>query len=215
MSQIPTPTVFVVDDDASERTALKQLICAAGWHAETFASGCEFLDYPRSAAPCCLVMDVILPDLSGLELQERLTAERKETPIIFLTNQSDVRIAVEAMKRGALDFLTKPIDNGLLLATIQNAITRSEWALGREGELRTMRADYRSLTPRERQVMTLVASGMPNKLVGGELGISEITVKMHRGSVMRKMKADSFAQLVNMAWKLRVARSLAPSAVSA
>jgi FixJ family two-component response regulator len=215
MSQLLSPNVFLINDDPAERKSLEQLICAAGWQPVAFPSAHAFLSYPRGSAPCCLVLDVILPGLNGLELQDRIASERREMPIIFIADGSDVRIAVEAMKRGAMDFLAKPLDEGLLLATIQYALKRSETALGREGAMQTMRTDYQSLTPRERQVMTMVASGLPNKVVGGELGISEITVKMHRGNVMRKMKADSFAQLVNMASRLRVARSVTPSAVFA
>jgi FixJ family two-component response regulator len=206
MSLASTPIVFVVDSDASVRESLEQLINAAGWRAETFASAQEFLARPRSFVPSCLILDVTLPDLSGLELQERIATERADMPIIFLTGIADVAMTVRAMKRGALEFLTKPFDAELLLIVIQQAIRRSEIALGRENQLHALRTVYGSLTQREREVMTLVVSGLPNKVVGGELGISEITVKAHRGSVMRKMKADSFANLVNMAARLRVTR---------
>jgi FixJ family two-component response regulator len=206
MSLASTPIVFVVDSDASVRESLEQLINAAGWRAETFASAQEFLARPRSFVPSCLILDVTLPDLSGLELQERIATERTDMPIIFLTGIADVAMTVRAMKRGALEFLTKPFDAELLVIVIQQAIRRSEIALGRENQLHALRAVYGSLTQREREVMTLVVSGLPNKVVGGELGISEITVKAHRGSVMRKMKADSFANLVNMAARLRVTR---------
>jgi FixJ family two-component response regulator len=209
------PTVFVVEEDIQVRESLELLIRAAGWQPETFSSGYKFLARPRTALPCCLVLDVNLPDLNGLELQERIAAERSELPLIFLTDHNDVRIAVQAMKCGALEFLTKPFDEDVLLNAIRHAIRRSEVALGREGELQSLRANYGSLTPREREVMTLVVSGLPNKVVGGELGITEITVKMHRGNVMRKMKADSFAQLVHMASRLRVVRPLMASAASA
>jgi FixJ family two-component response regulator len=151
---------------------------------------------------------VTLPDLNGLQLQERIAAERSEMPIIFLTGHHDISLTVRAMKGGALEFLTKPFNAELLLSAIRHAIRRSEALLGRECEMQRLRTDYGSLTPREREVMTLVASGLLNKQVGGELGISEITVKAHRGNVMRKMKADSFADLVNMAGRLRLARSL-------
>ena len=201
-----TPIVFVVDSDASVRESLEQLINAAGWRAETFASARDFLDRPRSFVPSCLILDVTLPDLNGLELQERIATERTDMPIIFLTGLADVAMTVRAMKRGALEFLTKPFDAEVLVIAIQQAIRRSEIALGRENQLHALRTVYGSLTQREREVMTLVVSGLPNKLVGGELGISEITVKAHRGSVMRKMKADSFANLVNMAARLRVTR---------
>jgi FixJ family two-component response regulator len=206
MSLASTPIVFVVDSDASVRESLEQLINAAGWRAETFASAQEFLARPRSFVPSCLILDVTLPDLNGLELQERITTERTDMPVIFLTGVADVAMTVRAMKRGALEFLTKPFDAEVLLIVIQQAIRRSEIALGRENQLHALRTVYGSLTQREREVMTLVVSGLPNKVVGGELGISEITVKAHRGSVMRKMKADSFANLVNMAARLRVTR---------
>ena len=201
-----TPIVFVVDSDASVRESLEQLINAAGWRAETFASAQEFLGRSRSFVPSCLILDVTLPDLSGLELQERIATERTDMPIIFLTGLADVAMTVRAMKRGALEFLTKPFDAEVLVIAIQQAIRRSEIALGRENQLHALRTVYGSLTQREREVMTLVVSGLPNKVVGGELGISEITVKAHRGSVMRKMKADSFANLVNMAARLRATR---------
>ena len=211
MSLAPTPLVFVVDSDASVRESLEQLINAAGWRAETFASAQEFLARPRSFVPSCLILDVTLPDLSGLELQERIATERTDMPIIFLTGLADVAMTVRAMKRGALEFLTKPFDAEVLVIAIQQAIRRSEIALGRENQLHALRTVYGSLTQREREVMTLVVSGLPNKRVGGELGISEITVKAHRGSVMRKMKANSFANLVNMAARLRVTRPTAAS----
>jgi len=212
MSHASTPIVFVVDSDPSVRESLELLVCAAGWRAETFASAKEFLARPRSVVPSCLILDVTLPDLNGLELQERIASERSDMPIIFLTGHADIAMTVRAMKRGALDFLTKPFDAEALLIGIQQAIRRSEAALGRENQLHALRTDYGSLTQREREVMTLVASGLLNKQVGGELGISEITVKAHRGSVMRKMKANSFANLVNMAARLRVTRSLTASA---
>ena len=206
MSHPSTPIVFVVDSDPSVRESLELLVRAAGWRAETFASAQQFLARPRSFVPSCLILDVTLPDLNGLELQERIAAERTDMPIIFLTGLADVAMTVRAMKRGALEFLTKPFDAEVLVIAIQQAIRRSEIALGRENQLHALRTVYGSLTQREREVMTLVVSGLPNKVVGGELGISEITVKAHRGSVMRKMKADSFANLVNMAARLRVPR---------
>jgi FixJ family two-component response regulator len=212
MSHAFTPIVFVVDPDPSVRESLELLVRAAGWRAETFASGQQFLARPRSVVPSCLILDVTLPDLSGLELQERVASERPDMPIIFLTGIADIAMTVRAMKRGALEFLTKPFDAEALLIGIQQAIKRSEAALGRENQLHALRTDYRSLTQREREVMTLVVSGLLNKQVGGELGISEITVKAHRGNVMRKMKADSFANLINMAARLRVTRATATSA---
>jgi FixJ family two-component response regulator len=209
------PTIFVVDDDISVRESLELLIRTAGWRAETFRSANEFLARPRTVAPCCLILDVILPDLSGLELQRQIAFERKEMPIIFLSSRRDFETTVEAVKAGALDFLTKPFHAESVLNATRKAIKRSESVLGRESELHQLRAGYGSLTPREREVLTLVVTGLPNKLVGGKLGISEITVKAHRGNVMRKMNAASFAQLVNMASRLRVARSLTPSAIPA
>jgi FixJ family two-component response regulator len=211
MSNASTPIVFVVDSDPSVRESLELLIRAAGWQAETFASAKEFLARPRSVVPSCLVLDVTLPDLNGLELQERIASERTDMPIIFLTGNADIAMTVRAMKRGALDFLTKPFDAEALLIGIQQAIKRSEAALGRENQLHALRTVYGSLTQREREVMSLVVSGLLNKQVGGELGISEITVKAHRGNVMRKMKANSFANLVNMAARLRVTRSMTTS----
>jgi FixJ family two-component response regulator len=211
MSHASTPIVFVVDPDPSVRESLELLVRAAGWRAETFASAQQFLARPRSVVPSCLILDVTLPDLNGLELQERVASERPDMPIIFLTGIADVAMTVRAMKRGALEFLTKPFDAEALLIGIQQAIKRSEAALGRENQLHALRTDYGSLTQREREVMTLVVSGLLNKQVGGELGISEITVKAHRGNVMRKMKADSFANLINMAARLRATRSTAAS----
>jgi FixJ family two-component response regulator len=211
MSLASTPIVFVVDSDPSVRESLELLVRAAGWRAETFASGQEFLARPRSVVPSCLILDVTLPDLNGLELQERIASERTDMPIIFLTGNADIAMTVKAMKRGALEFLTKPFDAESLLVGIQQAFKRSEAELGRQNQLHALRTGYGSLTQREREVMTLVVSGLLNKQVGGELGISEITVKAHRGNVMRKMKANSFANLVNMAARLRVTRSLAAS----
>ncbi len=208
------PTVFVVGGDLHLRQPLEAMIHAAGWRSEAFASGHDFLAHPRTAAPCCLVLDLNLPDLSGLELQERMTAERIEVPLVFLTDHSDVRVAVHAMKRGAIDFLTRPLDSNALLEAIRQALRRSEVVLSRDEEMQRLRANFASLSPREREVLTMVASGQPNKVVGGKLGISEITVKMHRGNAMRKMKAGSFAHLISMACKLRLVKTLATSTVS-
>jgi FixJ family two-component response regulator len=203
MSQ-DTPTVFVVDDDISVRESLELLIRFEGWRPETFASAREFLARPRVPTPSCLVLDVSLPDLNGLDLQ-KLVADRTEMPIIFITGYGDIPVAVRAMKAGAAEFLTKPLDDEVLLGAIRQAIERSRSALGDEAELRVLRDCYASLTPRERQVMALVASGLLNKQVGLRLGISEITVKAHRGRVMQKMKADSLADLVKTAERLRLA----------
>src|ERR1700735_1762971 len=213
MSDAFTPIVFVVDSDASVRESLELLVCAAGWRAETFASAREFLARPRSGFPSCLILDLTLPDLNGLELQERIASERTDMPIIFLTGSADIAMTVRAMKRGALEFLTKPFDAEALLIGIQQAIKRSEAALGRENQLHSLRTVYGSLTQREREVMSLVVSGLLNKQVGGELGISEITVKAHRGNVMRKMKANSFANLINIAARLGVTRPFMISSV--
>jgi FixJ family two-component response regulator len=198
------PIVFVVDDDISVRESLELLIRSAGWEPDLFSSAQEFLARPRAVAPSCLILDVNLPDLNGLELQKRIAADRIEMPIIFITGYGDVPMTVKAMKAGAIEFLTKPFGDDVLLNAIRNAIDRSQAALGSEAELRAVRECYGSLSRREKQVMSLVVSGMLNKQVGGELGISEVTVKAHRGQVMRKMKADSLADLVRMAARLRL-----------
>jgi FixJ family two-component response regulator len=212
MSHSPRPIVFVVDNDVLVRESLVLLIQRAGWQSETFASASEFLAHPRYAVPCCLILDLSLPDLNGLELQERIVAERCDVPIIFLSSHVDIPTAVKAIKKGAQEFLIKPFDSDVLLNSIRHAIKRNETTLSRKMELHTLRADYGSLTRREREVMAGVVSGLLNKQVGIELGISEVTVKAHRGNVMRKMKADSFAHLVNMASRLRVVRYLTTSA---
>jgi len=200
-----TPIVFVVDDDVSVRESLELMIRHAGWQPQTFASAQEFLAHPRPLAPSCLVLDVSLPDLNGLDLQKRVASDRTAMPIIFITGYGDVPMSVQAMKAGAVEFLTKPFSDDVLLDAIQHALERSESALGEELELRALRDGYASLSRREREVMALVVSGLLNKQVGAELGISEITVKAHRGNVMRKMKADSLADLVKIAARLHVA----------
>jgi FixJ family two-component response regulator len=202
------PVVFVVDDDISVRESLELLIKSAGWQPETFESARDFLSRPRTTVPSCLVLDVTLPGLNGLELQQQL-AERTDMPIIFITGYGDVPMSVRAMKAGAVEFLTKPFNDDVLLDAIRHALERSRATLLHESEMQLLRSRYTSLTPREREVMALVVSGLLNKQVGSELGISEITVKAHRGQMMRKMRADSLPELVTMAARLglQVARS--------
>jgi FixJ family two-component response regulator len=198
----PAPVVYVVDEDFSVRQSLKKLIWTVGWDVETFASAHEFLARSRSANPCCLILDVKLPDLSGLELQARIAAELSYMPIIFLTDRSDVATTVEAMKAGAFEFFMKPCRDDILVNTIREALDTSRIALAQEMERKTLQKCYACLSRRERQVMVLVSSGLANKQVGGELGISEITVKAHRGQVMLKMQAASLPDLVRMAASL-------------
>jgi FixJ family two-component response regulator len=207
-----TPIVFIVDDDVSVRESLELLIRCEGWQPETFASGQEFLDYPRIPVPNCLVLDVSLPGLNGLDVQRLVADDRTDMPIIFITGHGDVPMTVQAMKAGAVEFLTKPFNDDVLLTAVRAALERSRAALGHEAEMRMLRERYASLSQRERQVMALVVSGLLNKQVGGELGISEITVKAHRGKVMQKMKAGSLADLVRMATRLRPARSASTAA---
>ena len=199
-----TAIVFVVDDDISVRESLELLIRTEGWQPEAFASAQEFLDRPRALVPNCLILDISLPGLNGLDLQKRIIAERTDLPIIFITGHGDVPKTVQAMKAGAVEFLTKPFNDEAILSAIRQALERSRVVLGRDAEIQALRDCYASLTHRERQVMALVVTGLLNKQVGGELGISEITVKAHRGRVMQKMKAGSLADLVRMAARLRL-----------
>ena len=193
--------VFVVDDDVSVRESLELLIKSEGWQPELFVSARDFLLRPRPTIPCCLILDVNLPELNGLELQKQL-ADRRDMPIIFISGCADVPISVQAMKAGAVEFLTKPLQGDVLARAIRDGIERSREALRLDSEIKALRGCYESLSQREREVMALVVSGLLNKQVGGELGISEITVKAHRGQVMRKMKADSLPDLVTMAARL-------------
>jgi len=200
-----SPVVFVVDDDISVRESLEALLRHEGWQTEIFESAQSFLACPRPLTPSCLILDVNLPDLNGLELQERIRSDGAQIPIVFLTGYGDVPMTVRAMKAGACEFLTKPFDNDVLLAAVRGAIERSREALADESRTRLLQDRFASLSGRERDVMKLVAKGLLNKQVGHELGISEITVKAHRGKVMQKMQARSFADLVNMAAKLGLA----------
>ena len=199
------PIVFVVDDDVSVRESLELLIRCEGWEPQTFASALEFLARPRALVPSCLVLDI--PGLNDLDLQKQVAVERPDMPIIFITGYGDVPKTVQAMKAGAVEFLTKPFSDDVLLSAIRQAVERSETALGQAAEMRTLRDRYASLSGREREVMALVVAGLLNKQVGSELSISEITVKAPRGRVMQKMKADSLADLVNMAARLGLARA--------
>jgi FixJ family two-component response regulator len=199
-----TPIVIVVDDDISVRESLELLIRTTGWRSETFESAQAFLARPRVLVPSCLVLDVSLPGLNGLELQERIAAARAEMPIIFITGHGDVPKTVQAMKAGAVEFLTKPFSHDVLMTAIRAALERSRTALQSAAELHPLRESYESLSRREREVMDLVVAGLLNKQVGGKLGISEITVKAHRGRMMRKMRAGSLPDLVKMAARLHL-----------
>lgn len=207
------PIVFVVDDDVSVRESLELLILNEGWRVETFESANQFLARPHVAVPNCLILDVSLPGLTGLDLQKKIGAERTDMPIIFITGHGDIPMTVQAMKAGAVEFLTKPFSDEVLLKAVHHALERSRMALSQQAAAQELRKSYATLTVRERQVMGLVVFGLLNKQVGAELGISEITVKAHRGKVMEKMKAGSFADLVKIAAKLGLART--PDANSA
>jgi FixJ family two-component response regulator len=202
------PIVFVVDDDVSVRESLELMISSAGWKPELFASAKEFLSRPRAHAPSCLVLDVNLPDLNGLDLQMRVADDRIDMPIIFITGYGDVPMTVRAMKAGAVEFLTKPFSDDALLDAIRHAIDRSRIVLGQAAELQMLADRYETLSRREREVMALIVTGLLNKQVAFDLSISEITVKAHRGKVMHKMQANSLVDLASMATKLRLAQML-------
>ena len=199
-----TATVFIIDDDADMRASIAGLLKSVGLGSEAFASAQEFLHRGRPEGPSCLVLDVRLPGMNGLDVQRELAAAGVSTPIIFITGYGDIPMSVRAIKAGAVEFLTKPFKDDVLLEAIGQAIERSRAAQRQASEMTALRTCYDTLTPREREVMALVVSGLLNKQVGGELGISEITVKAHRGQLMRKMKADSLPDLVTMAAKLGV-----------
>jgi len=201
-----TPIIFVVDDDVSVRESLELLFRHEGWKSETFPSAQDFLERPPALVPSCLVLDVSLPGISGLELQSRMSKEQADMPIIFITGNGDIPMTVRAMKAGAVEFLTKPFTTEMLLSAIQQALERSRAGLSEREEIRELRDRFSTLSPRESEVMMLVVTGLLNKQVGAELGISEITVKAHRGRVMQKMKAGSFADLVQIAARLRLER---------
>jgi len=210
MTESPS-IVLVVDDDISVRESLEALLRHTGLDVETFVSAQEFLSRPPVTVPSCLVLDISLPGLNGLDLQKRVAVERNEMPIIFITGHGDIPVTVQAMKAGAVEFLTKPLNDEILLNAIRNALVRSKTLFDRSAEIRALKARYACLTAREREVMALVVVGLPNKQVGSELGISEITVKAHRGSMMRKMKAESLAELVSIATRLRLPRRSGPA----
>ncbi|WP_236197263.1 response regulator transcription factor [Pseudomonas glycinae] len=194
-----TPVVFVVDDDISVRESLELMIRFAGWQPRLFESAQDFLDAPRALVPSCLVLDINLPDLSGLDLQTALADERHNMPIIFITGYGDIPRTVRALKAGAVEFLTKPFNDEVILSAMADALQSSRVALEGEKNLRSLLEAYKTLTPREQEIMASVVSGRLNKLIAADLNISEITVKAHRGKVMRKMKARSLADLVKMA----------------
>jgi FixJ family two-component response regulator len=209
------PIVFVVDDDISVRESLELLIRSEGWEPQIFGSAQEFLAGPRAMVPSCLVLDISLPGLNGLDLQKQVAVERPDMPIIFITGYGDVPKSVQAMKAGAIEFLTKPFSDDVLLRAIRQAIERSETTLSQAAGMRVLRDRYASLSGREREVMALVVAGLLNKQVGSDLGISEITVKAHRGRMMQKMKADSLADLVTMAARLGLLTLKSPGSFGA
>jgi FixJ family two-component response regulator len=200
---VVSPIVYIVDDDVSVRESLESLVASIGWRSQVFASAQEFLLCPRQLSPSCLLLDMSLPDLNGLELQELIAGDRWDMPIIFITGHGDIPMTVRAMKAGAVEFLTKPLNADDLMSAIESAVERSRASLDREAGLQDLRGRFESLSPREREVLERVVRGQLNKQVGGDLGISEITVKAHRGRVMRKMQARSLADLVNMVTRLR------------
>lgn len=209
------PTVFLVEDDIYVRRSLELLILSQGWQPQSCDSAEEFLARPRQFVPSSLILAFSCTDSNGLEVQKRIARECAEMPIIVIADYGDIPTTVQAMKAGAVDFLVKPFSDELLVAAIRQSLVRSRAVFDRRMEMRDLRDCYASLTPREQQVMALVVSGLLNKQAGGELGISEITVKAHRGQVMQKMKASSFAHLVNIASRLRITKSMTSSAISA
>jgi FixJ family two-component response regulator len=203
--------IAVVDDDPSVRKGLDRLIRSLGWQAETFASAQEFLDHPRNETPSCLVLDLQLPGLSGLDLQKRMAEAGLQIPVVFLTGHGDIPATVKAMKAGAVEFLTKPVDEQDLLRAIQEAIERDRISREEHADKRELRSRYESLTAREQEVMAQVISGLLNKQIAGELNITEDTVKFHRGHIMRKMQAGSLADLVRMAENLGIRSNRGPA----